>query len=122
MGESFVRGALSVEQVGEREGQSGTNVRAEAFLPRKEYARYLGGLGARIVSLSPGLIATPQGAREFEKSAGKMKLYERTPLGREGTMLEIADAIEFLASDRASFISGTDLLVDGGLAGTLASD
>ena len=39
-----------------------------------------------------------------------------TPLAREGTMIEIADAIEFLVSDRASFISGTDLLVDGGLA------
>jgi NAD(P)-dependent dehydrogenase (short-subunit alcohol dehydrogenase family) len=36
-------------------------------------------------------------------------------------MLEIADAIEFLASDRASFISGTDLLVDGGLAAALTS-
>lgn len=76
--------------------------------------------GARIVSLSPGLIATPMGAREFANSPQKMKLYERTPLQREGTMLEIADAIEFLASDRASFISGTDLLVDGGLAGALA--
>jgi NAD(P)-dependent dehydrogenase (short-subunit alcohol dehydrogenase family) len=77
--------------------------------------------GARIVSLSPGLIATPQGAREFAASPTKMKLYERTPLRREGTMLEIADAIEFLASDRASFISGTDLLVDGGLAAALSA-
>lgn len=77
--------------------------------------------GARIVSLSPGLIATPMGALEFEKSPGKRKLFERSPLKREGTMLEIADAIEFLASDRASFISGTDLLVDGGLAGTLTA-
>jgi NAD(P)-dependent dehydrogenase (short-subunit alcohol dehydrogenase family) len=85
---------------------------------RREAARW-GEKGARIVSLSPGLIATPQGALEFEKSAGKLKLYERTPLKREGTMLEIADAIEFLASDRASFISGTDLLVDGGLSGAL---
>jgi NAD(P)-dependent dehydrogenase (short-subunit alcohol dehydrogenase family) len=50
-----------------------------------------------------------------------MKLYERTPLKREGTMLEIADAIEFLVSDRASFISGTDLVVDGGLTGGLAN-
>lgn len=47
---------------------------------------------------------------------GVMKLYGRTPLRREGAMLEIADAIEFLASDRASFITGTDLLVDGGHA------
>lgn len=78
--------------------------------------------GARIVSLSPGMIATPMGAREFEQSPRKLQLFQRTPLQREGTMLEIADAIEFLASDRASFISGTDLLVDGGLAGATASD
>jgi NAD(P)-dependent dehydrogenase (short-subunit alcohol dehydrogenase family) len=81
-----------------------------------------GAKGARIVSLSPGLIATSQGALEFEKSPGKRAMYERTPLAREGTMLEIADAIEFLLSERASFISGTDLLVDGGLAGTLGGD
>lgn len=81
-----------------------------------------GAKGARIVSLSPGLIATSQGALEFENSAGKRALYAQTPLAREGTMLEIADAVEFLASERASFISGTDLLVDGGLAGRLAKD
>lgn len=34
-------------------------------------------------------------------------------------MLEIANAVEFLSSDRASFISGTDILVDGGLAAAL---
>lgn len=77
--------------------------------------------GARIVSLSPGLIATPMGALEFEKSQGKRELFARSPLQREGAMLEIADAIEFLASDRASFISGTDLLVDGGLSATVAT-
>lgn len=88
---------------------------------RKQAARW-GAKGARIVSLSPGLIATTQGALEFEKSAGKRAMFERSPLAREGTMLEIANAVEFLASARASFISGTDLLVDGGLAGTLGAD
>jgi len=81
-----------------------------------------GAAGARIVTLSPGLIATSQGALEFERSPGKRAMFARTPLAREGTMLEIADAVEFLASERASFISGTDLLVDGGLGGTLAPD
>ncbi len=76
--------------------------------------------GARIVSLSPGLIATPMGALEFEKSPGKRAMYEKSPLKRECTMLEIADALEFLVSSRASFISGTDLLVDGGLGAALA--
>ena len=74
---------------------------------------------ARIVSISPGLIATPMGAVEFEHSPRKHQMLARTPLQREGTMLEIADAVEFLASDRASFISGIDLLVDGGLAAVL---
>ncbi|MEU9450470.1 SDR family oxidoreductase [Streptomyces sp. NPDC048277] len=88
-------------------------------LVRRE-ARAWGERGARIVSLSPGLIATPMGAVEFEHSPTKRGLLTRTPLARQGTMLEIADAVEFLASERASFISGTDLLVDGGLAATLA--
>jgi NAD(P)-dependent dehydrogenase (short-subunit alcohol dehydrogenase family) len=70
---------------------------------------------ARIVSLSPGMIATAQGASEFENSPAKLTRFEKTPLQRQGNMHEIADAIEFLASDRASFISGIDLLVDGGL-------
>jgi NAD(P)-dependent dehydrogenase (short-subunit alcohol dehydrogenase family) len=75
--------------------------------------------GARIVSLSPGLIATPMGALEFEKSPGKRAMYEKSPLRRECTMLEIADVVEFLVSPRASFISGTDILVDGGLNAAL---
>lgn len=77
--------------------------------------------GARIVSVSPGLIATPMGALESAGRSASLKasLLRQTPLGREGTMTETADAIEFLASDRASFITGTDLLVDGGaVAGT----
>jgi NAD(P)-dependent dehydrogenase (short-subunit alcohol dehydrogenase family) len=72
--------------------------------------------GARILSLSPGLINSPQGASGYAFHPEKVQLVESTPLGREGTMIEIADAIEFLVSDRASFISGIDLLVDGGLA------
>lgn len=76
---------------------------------------------ARILSMSPGMIATPMGAREFSGAARgiKMNLLRRTPLSREGTMPEVADAIEFLASPRASFITGTDLLVDGGVAAAM---
>lgn len=73
----------------------------------------------RIVSLSPGLIATPMGALEFVKSPSKHRLLAAVPLERECSMLEIANVVEFLVSDRASFISGTDILVDGGMIGTL---
>jgi NAD(P)-dependent dehydrogenase (short-subunit alcohol dehydrogenase family) len=86
----------------------------------RRFASAWGARGARIVSLSPGLIATPMGALEFRNQPAKYDLLAKTPAGREGTMIEIADAIEFLASPRASFVSGTDLLVDGGLAAALA--
>jgi NAD(P)-dependent dehydrogenase (short-subunit alcohol dehydrogenase family) len=76
---------------------------------------------ARIVSMSPGMIATPMGALEFAGDGrdAKLELLKRSPVGREGTMIETADAIEFLVSPRASFITGTDLLVDGGVAAAM---
>lgn len=78
-----------------------------------------GARNCRINSLSPGLIATPQGAREFKHSPGKHKLLGAIPLARECTMLEIANIVSFLLSPQASFISGTDLLADGGMMAAL---
>jgi NAD(P)-dependent dehydrogenase (short-subunit alcohol dehydrogenase family) len=75
--------------------------------------------GARVVSLTPGLIRTPMGAETFEKVPEKAGLLERIPLGREGMLTEICDAVEFLVSDRASYITGTDLAVDGGIIAAL---
>jgi len=83
-------------------------------------AREWGARGARIVSLSPGIIATPMGAKEFEGNPAKRRLFEMSPQKREGTMAEIANVVSFLASEQASFISGTDILVDGGLSGALS--
>lgn len=77
--------------------------------------------GLRIVSLSPGLVASPQGAKSYRNSSGKKALFEALPLGRECTMLEIANIVAFLASDQASYITGTDILVDGGLIAALNS-
>jgi NAD(P)-dependent dehydrogenase (short-subunit alcohol dehydrogenase family) len=78
-----------------------------------------GARGLRILSLSPGLIATPMGAQEFARQPAKHKLLEAVPLAREGTMLEIANVVAFLLSGQASFISGTDILVDGGMIAAL---
>jgi NAD(P)-dependent dehydrogenase (short-subunit alcohol dehydrogenase family) len=75
--------------------------------------------GARVVSLTPGLIRTPMGAAEFERTPEKAGLLERIPLGREGMLTEICDVMEFLVSDRASYITGTDLVVDGGILAAL---
>lgn len=73
-----------------------------------------GPLGARIASISPGMILTPMGRSEMEHTQGARQLLDATPVGRPGMPMDIALAAQFLASDAASFISGTDLLVDGG--------
>lgn len=82
----------------------------------EKYAVAFGKKGARIVSLSPGIIMTPMGeqaAADHPEQMNYMKMM--TPAGRNGKPEDIAYAISFLADDRASFITGSDLLVDGGL-------
>jgi len=73
-----------------------------------------GARGARIVSLSPGIIDTGMGRQEYAAQPAMKTIVERTPLRRQGTSEEIASAVDFLCSAEASFITGTDLLVDGG--------
>jgi NAD(P)-dependent dehydrogenase (short-subunit alcohol dehydrogenase family) len=76
--------------------------------------------GARINTVSPGVIATPMTASEFKAfdvptSDKTRSLIDDSPGGRIGTPDEIAAAVAFLSSAEASFITGTDLLVDGGM-------
>jgi NAD(P)-dependent dehydrogenase (short-subunit alcohol dehydrogenase family) len=85
--------------------------------------------GARIVSLSPGLIDTPMGRLELDNPR-KRPLLTMTPLARarrDGQSVElpghcddIAATVAFLASDAASFISGCDIRVDGGIVAALS--
>lgn len=82
----------------------------------RKYASDFGEVGARIVSISPGIIMTPMAKRAAEDYADRMNAMEAvTPIKRLGEPEDIAKAVKFLASDDASFITGTDLLVDGGL-------
>jgi len=71
--------------------------------------------GARICSLSPGLIETPMALMEKENQPKMAALEKATPLGRWGKAEEIADVVEFLLSEKASFVTGSDILVDGGI-------
>ena len=79
----------------------------------------LGPLGARIASVSPGVIDTPQGRQEAESHPFMEVLVQRTPLGREGRPEELAAVVAFLLSDEASFLTGVDVLVDGGVCAAL---
>jgi NAD(P)-dependent dehydrogenase (short-subunit alcohol dehydrogenase family) len=74
------------------------------------------GDGIRVNTLSPGGVATEQMAREFGDMATAERDWGRArhPLGRLGRPEEIAQAAVFLASDESSFMTGADLLVDGG--------
>lgn len=73
--------------------------------------------GCRIVSISPGLIMTPMGRKELEEGHGAAESLKATPVGHAGSAMDIAFAAQFLLSDAARFITGTDLLVDGGVTG-----
>lgn len=72
--------------------------------------------GARIVSISPGIIETTMGHAEFDANSDMVQpLIDCTPVGaRMGRAEEIAAVAAFVCSDKASFMTGVDLLVDGG--------
>ena len=74
----------------------------------------------RVNAVAPGTIMTPLNEKVFREAADPQALIDRWnaahPIGRFGEADEVADAILFLASDRASFITGEVLRVDGGLA------
>jgi NAD(P)-dependent dehydrogenase (short-subunit alcohol dehydrogenase family) len=72
-------------------------------------------VGARVCSVSPGIIDTPQGQQEAANHPSMARLVQQTPLGREGRPEEVAAVVAFALSAEAGFLSGIDLLVDGGL-------
>jgi 3-oxoacyl-[acyl-carrier protein] reductase len=79
----------------------------------KVWARELGRHNIRVNAVAPGFIATEMVVQMPDKILAGMKA--RTPLGRLGEPRDIANAYLFLASDEASFVSGTVLRVDGGI-------
>lgn len=82
-----------------------------------------GARGARINSISPGVIATPMGQQELDGASGRTMraMVAASGTGRLGTPEDIAEAAAFLLGPGASFVTGNDLLVDGGVVAALRS-
>lgn len=80
----------------------------------KAMAVELAPLGIRVNSVAPTYIETPMTRPFFADAAFREDVLRRIPLGRTGTIEEVAAAVTFLASPAASLITGTSLLADGG--------
>ncbi|MEM7212744.1 MAG: SDR family oxidoreductase [Pseudomonadota bacterium] len=83
----------------------------------KQMAVEFAEIGIRVNSVAPGPVDTAM-ARKVHSNAIRADYHDAIPLGRYGLEEELADAIHFLCSDRASYITGQNLGVDGGFEAT----
>lgn len=108
--------SMSGSIVNKPQPQAGYNVsKAGVIMLTKSLAAEWATRGVRVNSVSPGYIGTEllnKGLHEYPEW-GKTWL-EMTPQGRLGTPTDVAHAVWYLASDAASFATGTDLIIDGG--------
>lgn len=72
------------------------------------------GNGVRANSVHPGQIETPLLKQAMAESGRLQSTLERIPIGRLGQPLEIAEAMVFLASDESTFMTGSEIIIDGG--------
>ena len=108
---------INITSVSGQAGQMGqanySSAKAGLIGLTKASARELASRGITVNAVAPGFVLT-----ELTKDlpeALQAQITERTPLGRFGTTEEIADAVAFLVSDEAGYITGQVLAVDGGL-------
>ena len=80
-------------------------------------AHQLGTRGIRVNAIAPGIIDVAMSNDMRKVAFSKKSPLKRCALGRMGTAEEIAECVEFLLSDRASYVNGTTLIADGGISG-----
>ena len=99
--------AIGEKEEAEEASQTATSKAALAALTR-EMAHDFGPLGVRVNSIAPGEVQTDI------LSEGTHKIIRELPLRRLGQAPEVADAIFFLCSSNSSYVTGTEVLINGG--------
>ena len=117
---AFMKDMLKACDIAGEEARSGI-----AYAVSKSFVRWystsqcerFNGRGLRIVSVSPGSIDTEMGRLEEQAGAGAMVADAAVP--RWGTPEEMAELFAFCASDKAGYLTGTDILNDGGVVASM---
>jgi glucose 1-dehydrogenase len=79
-------------------------------------ARELAGKKIRVVNIAPGAIVTPINTFVLDDPEAKHAVESEIPLGRMGSPEEIAAAVVWVASDQADYVTGTTIVIDGGMS------
>ena len=119
-------GGGSIVNISSISGVTGQRGIHAAYNASKGAVRTLTKLGAvqqgrhniRVNSIHPGLMPPMRTSGRTADPAVRAKMLEQVPLGRDGRVEEVANAVLFLASDEASYITGAELYVDGGYLAT----
>lgn len=129
----FLVSLYAARQMAESGGGTIVNISSvHEHVPRANYAPYcaskagvgmltkcmaleLAPRGVRTVAVAPGAIRTQMNAKAEEDPAEREKLLAEIPAGRMGTPEEVADLVAFLASPSAAYVTGTTIVLDGGL-------
>lgn len=113
-GGSFVNIASITGVVGSPGQVAYSSTKGAIIAMTKSAAKELSPMGIRVNAVAPGIIETERFKELYESNGEKIdQRISRIALGRLGTPQDVADAVSFLASDRASYISGHILGVDG---------
>lgn len=95
--------------------------KAGVVIMSKQLAFELGSKGVRSNTVSPGLVRTPMTEAYYQVGDVAQRRDAAVPVGRVAKPEDIADIVTFLVSDRARYLTGADIVADGGFSQTLMS-